>query len=204
MKNYTLIYSENNFKFTVPCPYIEGVLIDGYQCRTCQYNKGKTKHNLIKCSHKYDNQKKATDTYEQALKECKSSTVTAQYVKSKQSKEQVKSCSNCGKFNLCTITVSPIMPYCPEYMEAKLADEKPKVEKVNRDVTKTYPVVEKVKNSNGYRDRFKPKKVKKLRLKISVKKIKYLQEIICDKCLWDKQKCSEACNLSRYIVKEKV
>lgn len=174
MKNYTLIYSENNFKFTVPCPYIEGVLIDGYQCRTCQYNKGKTKHNLIKCSHKYDNQKKATDTYEQALKECKSSTVTAQYVKSKQSKEQVKSCSNCGKFNLCTITVSPIMPYCPEYMEAKLADEKPKVEKVKQE---------------------------KLILKISRKKFNKIQAILCVKCYVCNEDCDAVCNLDRYIVK---
>jgi hypothetical protein len=72
--------------------------------------------------------KKTTDTYEQALKECKSSTVTAQYVKSKQAKEEVKSCNNCEhKDNMHTTQC--IQCRTQSHWTPKLTDEKPKVKK---------------------------------------------------------------------------
>ena len=46
-------------------------------------------------------------------------------------------------------------------------------------------------------------KEKKIKLKISEKKLKYLQEIICDKCMKCDEECNEPCNLSRYIKKER-
>ena len=58
---------------------------------------------------------------------------------------------------------------------------------------------------NGFCDGYerKDEKPKKVKLKLSEKKLKYLQEIICDKCMKCDEECNEPCNLSRYIKKER-
>jgi hypothetical protein len=55
---YKLIKYERSHRFVKKCPYIDGVLIDGYQCRTCGCRKGETSKS-IKCSFEYDHSPKS-------------------------------------------------------------------------------------------------------------------------------------------------
>lgn len=123
-----------------------------------------------------------------------------------QKSDDEKSCSNCAYEELsrysescknCSLGISlNKVTFNWKPKEAKDKHEQT-YEKAFKDVIESTVIAQYVKSKKETKEN-----TKKLKLRMSEKKFKKIQELICDKCaLWEKDCNNVWCNLDRYLVK---